>query len=124
MKAKKCVPADKKCRRAKKCYYARRYLRRHRKHVLRRFRSPKNKLKRSKRVIKIVRRCNRRRAASKKPKCQKGRVGRKCRFAKRKALLARKCAKTDRKCRRAKKCFFNRRIFRLKKLFKRCKKSL
>jgi len=25
MKAKKCVPADKKCRRAKKCYYARRY---------------------------------------------------------------------------------------------------
>jgi len=72
------VEVIKKCKRAKKCYRARKHFRHH---VV------------SHKLRKIARICNRRRRASKKPKCPKGKVGFACRRIKRRLMKAKKMFK-------------------------------
>jgi len=85
---KVCGP-NKRCLRAKRCY----------------------RVKKALRFLRIKGRCNKRRAASKKPKCPKGRKGRKCRREKRRHMKHKKCH--TEKCIRAKKCYVVRRFLRI-----------
>jgi len=101
MRNRVCAPGKEGhlCRRAKKCFWARRRARRFKKHL--------KHLRKLKRARKVARKCNfkRKHFSKKKPKCPKGKTGKACRVAKRKAMKAKKCAagKEGHHCRVAKK---------------------